>query len=345
MADILNSLLSGGASSILNTVGGIIGNEIEFGHQKELMEMQNEYNDPSAQLARLKKAGINPNTAASEIASQNTSASPSPVPHNAALENVGNSFAQGAALPSQISQNEAQAFKASEEGKTVAEMAYCQMLEIKSKIDVNDATARSINAEAKWIYKNNLAKLNLTNAQITETQELVNVHKEQINLMKDQARAARAAGNLDEALALTQQYITEQQKFRSDLIEKYGWDPYAATDNALLQCILVGDWDSYNGFMDYMFDKSYQSEEASYEFETTFADEEFERDAARLANEIAKQWNIPSASFPGLLEQICNFHGDVYGRTNSSEVRHIKYDVPGREYHKPSGRKGGKNKD
>lgn len=324
-----------------NDITGQTKQQKEFEQQEYLMDKENAYNDPRAQMARLRAAGINPNSAASEIAGQNVSASPAQVSSSGDVASALGTLGGLAALPSQIGLNSANAFKAVEEGQTVAEMAYAQQLEIQSKIGVNDATAKSIIAETKWIDKKALASLSLTEAQIAETTELVNVHKEQVNLMKEQAAAARAAGKLDEALALTQGYITEQEKFRSGLIEKFGWDPYAATDNAIMQMVLSGDWDSYNSFMDYLYDKQYSADEASYEWNSTFADEELERDATRLANDIAKQWNIPSSSIPGLIEQISNFRGKNYGRTHSNDVRHIQYDVTGREYHKPKGRKGG----
>lgn len=43
-----------------NVLTGAIGSAIGFGQQKSLMDSQNAYNDPSAQIARLRRAGLSP---------------------------------------------------------------------------------------------------------------------------------------------------------------------------------------------------------------------------------------------------------------------------------------------
>lgn len=68
MDPLFGGLIAGGLSSI----GNIIGNQLSFGQNKkladyyfdknlEMWKIQNEYNSPASQMARLKRAGLNPN--------------------------------------------------------------------------------------------------------------------------------------------------------------------------------------------------------------------------------------------------------------------------------------------
>lgn len=43
-----------------NVLTGAVGSALGFGQQKSLMDIQNAYNDPSAQVARLRRAGLSP---------------------------------------------------------------------------------------------------------------------------------------------------------------------------------------------------------------------------------------------------------------------------------------------
>ena len=51
----------GAASSVLGGVFGRSSAKKQFQYQKELINMQNEYNSPANQMKRLKEAGLNPN--------------------------------------------------------------------------------------------------------------------------------------------------------------------------------------------------------------------------------------------------------------------------------------------
>lgn len=183
----LGSLFSNGLNYVLNERNNAQNMRImqlQNAFNRQMQQEQNAYNDPAAQMARLKKAGINPALAYSN-----------------GVANTATSLPQsGGTIPMSAFQSD------------LGELGNRMSLDAQRNQDIDESTSRIKlnNANTLLVSK----QTDLTNSQIDKIKAECNVLGEQLNLM--QAQTANL--NSDTAIKVWQQKFNE--KTENDQIKK-----------------------------------------------------------------------------------------------------------------------------
>lgn len=216
--------------TIWNSVASRRAQQREFDQQEYLMDKQNEYNDPSNQMARMKAAGINPNTASQQIAANQVSASPAQVPANSS--NIASAFPQAAAAaselyktPSEVTKNDADANFVISETETENATRQGKVDELKSIFNLNDAQAGLFELQSQYYISEASARINLTNAQSDMFREQIEVFKQQIENYKKDIELIDKKIDSEGWLARMNEYNAYQSKWYYDTMTGLGFDP------------------------------------------------------------------------------------------------------------------------
>lgn len=165
---MLTNGMSGAAGSLLGGIFGAIGAKKQYQRQKSLMKLQsqlemdnwqqqfdvqNAYNDPSAQLERLEAAGINPLTQDGGFANTSEPASgaavglPSPsVPDFSAFAEIGNNMQEAAFRTRELNQKQVEI-----DNDSMRAIAQCE--ELYSRKDLNEENKLNLIENRKVIAK------------------------------------------------------------------------------------------------------------------------------------------------------------------------------------------------
>ena len=161
------SALDAGFNLVGSTVNGLMSNlfykrnlNLQKEAQKELIDYQNAYNTPSAQMQRLAEAGLNPHLVYGSQAPAGIS---------------GNAPAPSGALPSG-------GFNTSD--VTANMLRLQQMKGVESQIDLNDSIARKNNAEATYTEMMAGRYNELTDVQIREANQRMEESASRMDLNK-----------------------------------------------------------------------------------------------------------------------------------------------------------------
>lgn len=166
--EVAGSIIGGGSSlagSIINGGMNLLGMHKQYQYNKKLAEqqnqynidmwnMQNEYNSPTAQMARLKDAGLNPNLAYGNVSTGNATHAPEQVAPNAPNAQQAMKDAGAAFNPEQII-NFAIATK---KGLAEAQKSEEEAREAGANADIKEAHAQSLFAPGNnrfWYYDPN----------------------------------------------------------------------------------------------------------------------------------------------------------------------------------------------
>lgn len=216
--------------TIWNTIASNQSQQREFEQQEYLMDKQNEYNDPSNQMARMKAAGINPNAAAQQIAANSASASPAQVPTNTA--NVASAFPQAAAAaaelyrtPSEVGQNEANAGFVIAETETENATRQGRVDELKSIFNLNDSQASLFDLQSQYYISEASSRINLNNAQSDMFRQQIEVYKQQIENYKKDIELIDKKIDSEGWLARMNEYNAYQSKWYYETMQGIGFDP------------------------------------------------------------------------------------------------------------------------
>lgn len=171
-----------GMSLVGNTISGLINNafykrnlDLQVNAQKDLMDYQNAYNTPSAQMQRLQEAGLNPN------------------------------LVYGSSAPAGVSGNATSPAGHAPEGAFNTQNVVAGMLQLKqmegidSQIELQAANAAKANAEAEYL-KTQTARYNeVIDQNIAESKQRVNKLASDMNLNSSTIQLNSAKKALAEA--------------------------------------------------------------------------------------------------------------------------------------------------
>lgn len=249
----------------------------QFEYQKQLMQMQNEYqmsnwnqqfdkvnayNDPSAQIARMKAAGINPNNAAANGMSGMSSATPNmgtvapgSVGANAEQYDLGSNNAIGNGISQYLlgaqeglmkSQRDYQ--DAMTEGQNMSNSVFLQNWNVEmavksSQVHLNESTINKLNYEFDVLMPqqeemneqtiNNLVgagielneKIALLKKDQKLTEEKINTEKAQQGVLGAQQGVLENEQNKIEQETIDLQYDNQVKSITASLAQKYNIDP------------------------------------------------------------------------------------------------------------------------
>lgn len=192
------SALGLGFNLVGNSVNGLINNvfyrrnlELQKQAQKELIDYQNAYNSPSAQMQRLAEAGLNPHLVYGSQAPAGIS---------------GNASAPGGSMPPG-------GFNTAD---VSAAMLRMQQIEgVQSQIDLNDAYAQKARADALFTMSQNDRYNELVDVQISEANQRINKLASDIDLNHSTIQyqiAQKLLAEADAAYKYAEISLTEYRK-------------------------------------------------------------------------------------------------------------------------------------
>lgn len=248
--DALNSFIFGDAdfsSDLWDEISGKNSQMREFEQQEYLMDKQNEYNTPANQMARMKAAGINPNTAAAGIAGGgSTSAQPQAVSNNTAgasdaLSSVAGALGSlGGAANDMANANRTNELLELEKRKMVADTT----LSLENA-GLSHWSALSMSTRLPYMTANDQADFYLKLANISETkQRYKNLVAEHDNIVAGYNEIiSRTKLNISEAdVNQAQKGLIEEnarwQKAENDFWESEGYLRSQPSDMALRNCVV-----------------------------------------------------------------------------------------------------------
>lgn len=289
ITDPVSQALIGGAGSLLtsgiNAIAGAIQNKKNREHEKEMMYLedsiadenaavayqrqldmwnkQNDYNDPSAQVARLRRAGLNPamitgsnvvNQAGSmSSAPQSSGGKASPRPqHQIHIEDMFQSALQAYASGMQLNLVDAQTEKTMQEafgeyltnrfkGMTEAEAIEAFREELRAKRLGNDATEMGneltrdayFNDEGNVVDNPLLAELRKTRSEATLNESIVHRNTVLNNLTNTQREEIYANISLIEEKRVGEAFANVERQVDAALKQTFGYDVALAEFNRM----------------------------------------------------------------------------------------------------------------
>lgn len=224
----LNNAISSWKTSESNERLAKENREFQLAASKELWNMENEYNNPSSQMARLVDAGINPYVAASKVAESNSSSSmPTPsqtAPVNQAYTGFGQAFSDAANVLGQL---------ANARNKTAESEFLERTLAARAKSEVVAAQQKEFDYELDKIFKS---------------------QERNSFLQESQSRIKKSLSDIE--LALSQKDYYQAEKLYTDLKSEH---------EKVLTQISEKERDNYDKLMQRTFDEIASRIYANYE--------------------------------------------------------------------------------
>lgn len=210
--EVQSAWIGGGSSlagSLINGAFSLGGMALQQKYNKEMAaqqnqynidmwNMQNEYNSPTAQMARLEKAGLNPNLAYGNVSTGNSSQAPEMLAPNA--PNAQQAMqAAGAALNPEQMINFAIATK---KGIAEANKAEEEAREAGARAEIIDAQAQALQAQSNhrfYYYDSNTGKIELSpDNEVTVQRWANNPYRKSVNITQ---------ASLENALRMRNEYL------------------------------------------------------------------------------------------------------------------------------------------
>lgn len=290
-------------------------------------QLEMDYYGPSAKMEGMKRAGINPLTAAGGIAGS-SSAAPQPASSVNPLGDVAGAFSGAAG-----------AIKTIEEAKQVKRLA-------DSNISHNDAEI------TKWGHDNGFTDsqteaMNIDNMTRNDLNRAeLNVRRQNFLTMRDEAEKLKAEKdyirkqlewydeqiqaevNLSNKRAIEAEkhsFLMEEQKrteqMENDFCEKFGYRRGEPFDCAMVDLWFQGEYDKVKAAQDFMYDYKYNTSLNIAEGEQTAIDNHAysianAQETARSLNQIITDWNQPASGLWSLIEKSFNVSGNKHGGAN-----------------------------
>lgn len=250
-------------------VSGLIGQafykknlERQVAAQKELMDYQNEYNSPSAQMQRISEAGLNPNLVYGSSAPAGQS---------------GNASAPSGAMPSTNGYNTSD---------VIASMLHLrQMKSIDSQINLQEANAEKARAEARFTSQQADRYNELVDVQINEAQSRINkiasdievnhstIQYQAAETLLAEADEAYRRSEIDLQTYRKQQLIAQTNLFRSQEALNRTQDYYLDVEGqmSVLELEYQKLFYSADGRMKELSEAEYQSKLNAFKFQASKA--------------------------------------------------------------------------
>ena len=307
-------------SNFFAELSGYSSQQREFEQQEYLMDKENEYNTPAAQMARLKAAGINPQLAAAGIAgAPNVSASPAQVASNAAGAAQGLNAAMNA-----VGAGVDAVYKLTSAKKMEHEIDQIDADTEKSltELGFTKLQSRALGIQLKYMdYKERmscyqvLANFATTKAQYHNILAEHNKIIEECNTLIAQQGLMASEQAVNEAQAKKIDEETRWQKLQNDFFVDNGYIAGSPMFEALRDAIVNGKSIDIDGIGDLV---------AGYEGKVQFVKSNAEQQAVEnhaynIAYESGRaaydfDWNSPSKSLPEFLDKkVGQIHSMVNG--------------------------------
>lgn len=298
--NLLGQVLFGDEQSSSQLTGELTGynsQQREFQQQEYLMDKQNEYNSPVNQMARMKAAGINPNTAASGIAQGgNESAQAPQVSSNtqgasaglSALAGSVGTIGQVAQVASQVRKNNAEAANQESQAlrsNTLLPLDFSMTLE---GIGLTKQQARALAIEnyyrpqqqylqtAQMYLQLPMMKkeMDLLDAKYSSEMKSIDVMDQQIAESKGRVDLMAWQKMVDESVARRNNAEADYIHQKFALLRDYGWDPTTGIGGLFAGNFVTrglghetdGNFQyMYDQILDAMWDAEFESSEAKAE--------------------------------------------------------------------------------
>ena len=232
---------------IYNDITGQTSQNKEFEQQEYLMDKQNEYNTPVNQMARMKAAGINPNTAAAGIAGTgSTSAQPSAV--NTNTGGVANAIGSAAGLLGAVGSSSSDLANANRTNELLEHEKRKMIADTTLALEeagLSHWSALSMGVRLPLMTANDQADFYLKLANIGETkQRYKNLLAEHDNIVAElneiisRTKLNISEAEVNEAQKALIQENARWQKAENDFWENEGYLRSQPSDMALRNCVV-----------------------------------------------------------------------------------------------------------
>lgn len=270
----------GDGYGILDWLSGMDKQKHAQAFEMTMQERQWAYDDPSAQMERMKKAGINPNLAAGAIAGGNQSAGApsSPVSPGNGAEAIG----QIAGAVGGVTNAAVGAFDTLSTLEGRKKLLFTQNAKMFEEMGFTKLQAQGYSIQLQ--YMNDKEKLGIAkmccdideaSQRIRESKARVKQIDQDISESKERETLYRKQGNLADAEREKVQqegYLLEkknfQEQFRNDFIRDYSVDPYQPFVNQIAMAHLADKNDTVEKLTGAVYNYNYHFYQGQYEAQT-----------------------------------------------------------------------------